>query len=534
MFPFRRLLIYAMVPVLLSGCMKEQAKRAGEKKGRYSFSHLPDFPVTPFSVKGKAPDSLLPGITAAAILNARKSLGDIDVPGKESVTPRGPEFRDIVNTTTYTYAQLFDANEFVVNTTNSNTVYPGSIIKGSSIEAFTLNPVLGYGRPVTVSVSIPTSPVKVSRTLPLASPSGMFQMVREALTTDFAGAAGASRLNFEMKSFSYYQELKTLYGYNSKSNLLFVSNVTSGDKDLAKISRTTGIMVKFLQQNFTVDMDLPEDGQLIDRNVDPAVFDGYAPLYVSSVTYGRLGIMTIETNAEQARAEEVFRKAFSVLGIVNGGNSLTSEEQALIDASEIKVSVAGVPGEEGVQLVMGVQGLSALLAKGMTYTAQTPGVPIVFKMRKVEDDANFAAPFQVNYGIYNKVYASIEIENQRQTGNNGAGATYNIGDVYLAFYQWPNKVQPVAAENFIALDYLVNTVSVNRQYGPDGYYNRTDRNEDFTIKNASKNTRLLLKKDATLSYHARYYDPNMPNNGSESQSDYTFRLKPGSGYLIQL
>jgi thiol-activated cytolysin len=86
----------------------------------------------------------------------------------------------------------------------------------------------------------------------VASPSGMYQAVREALTTDFVGTAGNSRLNFEMKSFSYYQELRTLYGYNSKSNLLFVSNVTSGDKDLAKISRKSGIMIKFLQQNFTV------------------------------------------------------------------------------------------------------------------------------------------------------------------------------------------------------------------------------------------------------------------------------------------
>jgi thiol-activated cytolysin len=533
MFFSRRLFTYITIPVLLAGCMKEPAKEVEGKKGRYSFSNLPDFAVTPFSVRGKAPDSLQPGITSAALVNAHKLNGATDIPGTVSVTPRGPEFKDIVNSTTYTYAELFDANEFVVNTTNSNTVYPGSIIKGSSIEDFTLNPVLGYGRPITVSVSIPTSPLKISKTLPIASPSGMFQAVRDALTTDFAGSAGNSRLNYDMKSFSYYQELRTLYGYNSKSNLLFVSNVTSGDKDLAKISRKTGIMVKFLQQNFTVDMDIPEEGQLIDRNVDPAVFGGYAPLYVSSVTYGRLGIMTIETDAEQSRAEEVFRKAFSVLGFINGGNSLTSEEMALIDASEIKVSVAGVRGEDAVQLVAGVQGLSTLLAKGMTYDAQTPGVPILFKMRKVNDDGNFAAPFQVNYGIYDKVYAGIEIENRHQTGGSGGGATYDIGDVYMAFYQWPNKVQPVAVPNFIALNYQVHTETVNRRYGPEGYYNRSERDEDFTTKNAAKNTRLLLKKDAVLTYHVRYYNPSQPNDGNESQSDYTYRLKPGNGYIIQ-
>lgn len=534
MFAIKRLFIFAVVLALLSACRKPKADIIGEQQDRYSFSQLPRYHLTPFKVKGKLPDSLHPFLDAAAVLAAHKAAGNPEIPGGGiSVTPHGPSFTDGLNGATYNYAELFDANEFVVTTGNTNVVYPGSIIKGSSIEDFGLIPILGYGRPITVSVSIPTSPLKVSKTLPIATPSGMRQVVRDALTTDFAGSAGFSRFNYQMKAFTYYQELKTLYGYNTKSNLLFVTNSTHIDKNLAQISGKSGIMVKFIQQNFSIDMDIPEAGQLIDPNVDPSVYGGYQPIYISSVIYGRMGIMTIESEAEQSKAEATFRKAFNVLGIINGGNSLTSEETALIDAAEIKVSVAGVSGEEAVRLVGGVQGLTALLAKGMTYDAASPGVPIAFKMKDIATDSLIAAPFQVDYGTYDKVYASLEIENRYQVGTGGAGATYEYGDLYLAFYQWPNKIQPVAAPNFVPFNYLINTVTENRQYGPNGYHNRSERNEDVKVRNSLKNTRQLLQKDARLRYLVKYYNPNQPNNGNQSESIYTYRLKPGPGYLIQ-
>jgi thiol-activated cytolysin len=512
-----RNLILLSVFCMAASCSKERLA-----KGDGSFAALPAYPVKSFSITAK--DANMYGITPEGMLGAHKQ--NDGQPGTISVTPRGSDITDLVNSSKSIYKELFTANEFVVDKANSNTVYPGSIIKGNSIDNFSLVPVLGYGRPITVSVSIPTSPQRVSKTIPMPSAAGMYQTVRQALTNEFAGSAGFSRLNYEMRSFTYYQEMKQLYGYNSKGFAFFVTNNTTSTTDLAKTEKKTAIMVKFLQQNFTVDMDIPEEGQLIDRNADPSVFGGFAPYYVNSVTYGRLGLMTIESNEEQYKVEAAYRKAFSFLGIVNGSNTLTSEESAILEAAEVKVSMLGVPGEEAVQTIKGLSGLAAVLGKGLTYDAQTPGVPIVFKMRYVSDDRNFEAPFEVNYGEFDRVYARIEVENRRNEVLDYTSVILNrtTADIYYGFYLDPAFVTPIAAPNYVEFNYDVAIDSWRRRSNEPMV---RDDNAPLPkkIRNTTKGTKLLIEKDYIISTRYDYPDESIEFRGT------SFVKTPGKGYF---
>jgi thiol-activated cytolysin len=243
------------------------------------------------------------------------------------------------------------------------------------------------------------------------------------------------------------------------------------------------------------------------------------------VTYGRLGIMTIESNEEQYKVETAFRKAFSFLGIVNGSNSLTSAETAILEAAEVKVSMVGVPGEEGVQVIQGLNGLSALLGRGLTYTAQTPGVPIVFKMRYVSDDRNFEAPFEVNYGEFDRVYARIEVDNVRDevTGKLDAILRRSTADIYYAFYTDPNFLNATEAPNYVAFNY--NIVVEGWQQTADGGMNyETPAKEFKMIRNKDKARRLLIAKDVVISKRFEY-----PNQLTE-QVTTSYQEAPGKGY----
>lgn len=510
-----RIPVFLFVFFLCASCSKVRLQ-----EGSRSLSALPRYPVKPFSILAK--DISGTGIIPVGVLSGHKQNG---MPGSlSSVNPRGSDIIDVVNSGKSVYKELFTANEYVVDERNKNAVYPGSIIKGNSIENFSLVPILGYSRPITVSVSIPTSPNRVSKTIAMPSATAMYQTVRAALTNEFAGSAGFSRLNYEMKAFSYYQEMKQVYGYNSRAFTFFVTNKTNASSDLAKTEKKTAIMVKFLQQHFTVDMDIPEEGQLIDRNADPSVFEGYQPYYISSVTYGRLGIMTIESNEEQYKVESAYRKAFSFLGIVNGSNTLTSEETAILEAAEVKVSMAGVPGEEAVQTIRGLSGLSALLGKGLTYNAQTPGVPIVFKMRYVSNDANFEAPFEVNYGEFDRVHARIEVTNVRDkvTGNLDVTLRRSIADIYYAFYTDPYFINATQAPNYVAFNY--NIVVEGWQQTANGLNQDVPTKEFKMLRNTNKGTRVLIEKDAVISKRYEYPD------GLTEQVSTSFQEAPGKGY----
>ena len=525
MFQRHKVIASILVLLLCSSCARKELSDVTKPEGK-GLAALPKFipPVVKIDVKspGKNADVLL---TPESVLNHRKLNGP---PGTiSSIEPTGTRFTPGLNAATSVYTEMFNANEFVVNTTISNDVYPGAIIQGSTVADFALKGIYGRSKPITVSVSIPTSPQKVSKVIPLASSSAMRQVVRDALKNEFSGSGGFSTFNYEMKSFSYYQELKELYGYNSKTNLLFVNNATGSGRNVDVISRRTGIMVKFLQQNFTIDMDIPEVGELIDRNADPAIFGGVAPLYVSSVTYGRLGIMTIETAADEETATTVFRKAFSVLGIVNGSSSLTTDEKALIEASELKVSVAGVSGEDAVRTITGLSGLTELITKGLTYTPESPGIPITFKMRYVNDDSNVAAPFEVNYGPFDNVYARLEYVNQ----NTVTGASYTIqqADLYLAFYQDPNGTVPTQGYNFVKFNCSTATTVFYPATDDSPGGTNTSTSKDV-YRNAPKGTRLLVKKNAAIR-HTIKSGTGPAGIKNTTIYNYNYSVEPGDGYI---
>ena len=66
------------------------------------------------------------------------------------------------------------------------------------------------------------------------------------------------------------------------------------------VARQSGFYVKFYQTSFTLDMDVPNGSLVKDNNFDS---EGIEPVYVSSISYGRMGILAIETNekAEDAK-----------------------------------------------------------------------------------------------------------------------------------------------------------------------------------------------------------------------------------------
>ncbi|WP_143307502.1 thiol-activated cytolysin family protein [Chitinophaga vietnamensis] len=510
-----------------TSCRKAQTDALGSKPGRSSFSGLKPASIPAFSIDvPKPPKSGGQLFTAKAWLDGKKLDGG---PGTiaTGLTEKGIKFSNLVDQSKAIYQKFFEATEFTVDVPNSNVVYPGSIIQGGSVDNFLLRPILGYGRPITVSVSIPTSPNKVSKTVALASGAEMRRIVREALTNEFAGSGGVAKMNYEMKAFSYYQEMKELYRYNTKSNLLFINSATASDRNVDMIKRNTGVMVRFWQENFTIDMDIPEDGQLIDRNADPAIFEGHKPLYVSTVKYGRMGIMSIESDEEESKVIATFQKAFSILGIVNGGSTLTDEEQRIINAADVKVSMVGVAGEDAVQTIAGVSGLATLLAKGQTYTPQLPGVPIAFSMRDVDTDSTIVAPFQVNFGPFDKIYARIETLFQQTSNNVGGNATgyQTTRNIFLRFYQDPACTVEDKAYNFIKFDYRFKSQYDYQYTNPPSRSSGTSYLSTESVYNTEKgHTKLLYANYRTESYI------RLPD-GYTSNEIKTPELLEGVGYI---
>lgn len=66
----------------------------------------------------------------------------------------------------------------------------------------------------------------------------------------------------------------------------------------------TRLVARFIQNYYTLDMDMPSSpADLFDGEVNATLFGTHMPMYVSSVTYGRMALFTIESELEETEVK---------------------------------------------------------------------------------------------------------------------------------------------------------------------------------------------------------------------------------------
>ncbi|WP_443937372.1 thiol-activated cytolysin family protein [Pedobacter sp. MW01-1-1] len=279
--------------------------------------------------------------------------------------------------------------------------YLGSLIKGntiSSLEMIPLSERLG---------EYASKPISVSISLPLKTVSGVYNPT-ELRSSEFYGrllqANGMqdiqrSAFSFNLQEFTYYDELKTVFGSNVKVNTLFFSSGSTSVNGALKISKSTGLIAKFTQKNFSLNMDVPIQGELYD-NLNIAALAGQWPAYISSVAYGSTGVLVIESDEDKETVNSAYTKAFSVLGgLATGGTTLTEFEKGVIGKSTMKVYFVGPSGAEAVKSIFSFDELAGYINRGASFSPQSPGVPISFKMKSLPDHKTLKNNFVIDMPI---------------------------------------------------------------------------------------------------------------------------------------
>ena len=297
--------------------------------------------------------------------------------------------------------------------------YLGSLIKGNSIASVDMIPLaerLGeyVSKPISASIS-----------LPLKTVTGMYNPT-ELRTSEFYskllsanGVPGTQKSSFsyDVQDFTYYDELKTVFGSNAKVGALFYGSTSSTTNGTMKISKSSGLVAKFTQKNFSLDMDVPENGELYS-NLNLNALGGYWPAYISSITYGSTGIVVIESAEDQQVVNSTFKKTFSVLGgLVSGGSNLTEAEKNTVNKSTMKIYFIGPNGAEAIKSIFSLEELTAYIKKGSTFSPQTPGVPISFKMKSLPDNKPLISNFKIDLPV-DMIYVKYR---KKQVGNENSG-----------------------------------------------------------------------------------------------------------------
>ncbi|WON97146.1 thiol-activated cytolysin family protein [Sphingobacterium sp. UGAL515B_05] len=356
-------------------------------------------------------------------------------------------------------------------------IYPGAILRGQSIEGiFSPQMLTGISnniRPITISTSMPVSGSAVARTS-LPRPTSQAALYNAALTdleNTNPGEVGAASLIVEMDTFRVYEELKTIYGFNKGLDAFLINTNTTQQGENHLIASTSAIKIKFFQHNFTIDMDVPQNNtQLFDpTGLDmQAITGGVTPVYVKSVTYGRMGIMVIESSYSSTKLYNAVYKQLGILkNLIGIGTSLTNEEKNIINSATIKVKYTGIGTDTSPAVaVAGLNGFIQVLSANTTYSKASPGVPIAFQLAYLNSGNGLVeAPFQINYGPFDKPYVRIEYKNSNWEANSSSNPKFTYSDIYMSFYKDPTANRKYS-DAPIFIDY-----KYERDYGTKSTYN---------------------------------------------------------------
>ena len=289
----------------------------------------------------------------------------------------------------------------------TDVIYPGAIIKGESIPTGEYIPIISDRKPMTISVSLQNIGGSPSRTVEEPKLSTVREALNDILSADVTGATPA-RLSFEIENVYSEEQLSLAVQGNYKNSFVDVA----GSFDFNRLDIRSRLVVKFLQIYYTVDMDLPQSpDDLFEELPSMEELGSTSPLYVSTVTYGRMVLFTVESSYSSTEINAALNAAFSA-GVQSGSIDISAQYKKMIDSSTLKAYILGGSGGNAVQSVNGIEGIVDFITSGGDYSKDSPGAALSYKLRFLKDNsvANIILASEYNVRQCQRVFSNYKVE----------------------------------------------------------------------------------------------------------------------------
>ena len=242
--------------------------------------------------------------------------------------------------------------------TNFGIIWPGALIQGNTLESGELQPIGIARSPITIQTDMPITETYKE----IENPNSV--SVQQAIS-DFQIAAGqmpegsepgAGLMNFSVEEVASFKQAMLAMGISGgfTEPQSQVGLEASASVSVERSYSEHTVIAKFVQEMFTVrlaDDLLPEPSDFFASDVGLKSFqelenkgelsEDNIPLYVESVTYGRIMLFTMtSTNVSSARELSTALKA-SMEDYLKGGASMSNEQEEILRESTTTIFSAG-------------------------------------------------------------------------------------------------------------------------------------------------------------------------------------------------
>jgi len=286
----------------------------------------------------------------------------------------------------YEAAAGFD--EQIVLNPQTDVIYPGALIKGESILDGTYTLIPAKRKPITISTSLTGGNIT---SVVVEDPK--LSTVREAVNTLMKQTYDVPYANMGFTIEQAYSEQQIDLSLRA-SYKGFGLNIKGGFDFLNKNVRTR-LVAKFIQNYYTLDMDMPKQpSDLFEEDVDRELFGTLMPMYVSTVTFGRMALFTIESELSETEVKAYLNASYAGVNA-----SASSEFDAFKSKSTMKVYILGGSGSAAGAAINGFDDFKSYIQAGGNFSKTSPGAPISYKLRYIRDNSIGKIVFAASYPI---------------------------------------------------------------------------------------------------------------------------------------
>jgi len=374
------------------------------------------------------------------------SLGTLETPAAdvdEGVASAPFEDGDYACTTT----NLLETKQFdkiVAFAANSGTLYPGATIGGTTLSDGTLTPKVFDRAPLTFSASLEgVLDGDVSATMESPTLSEFREAMAGILDANIIGNTPAN-IAYEMSEVHSSEQLSLALGLD----VSWMSGDVSASMEFDTQERNSRYLVNFTQAYYTVDIDAPaRPSDFLDPSVTledvQQTLQDEPPAYVSSVTYGRIVYFAVTSNFSSEELKAALDFGFSTGAVdVDGSVSLTHSE--VLSESHITAFILGGDGNVAVQAIQGAEGIAEFLQSGGTYTPESPGAPIAYKMAYLADNSPAGFSLTTDYEVREctRVTQNVQLTLRNIYVVNDGGDTGDDLEIYGWIRGWDEQSNP--------------------------------------------------------------------------------------------
>ncbi len=294
---------------------------------------------------------------------------------------------------------------------NSDSLWPGAIVSADSVVSGLFTQIVLPRAPATISVSLENLDGSKRATIKDPSLASYRDALSGILDAEITGSTAAN-IYSEIEQVHSQQQLDMALGVQASWGLGIASLKTSFDFSNTQVR--SRYVVRYMQAYYTVDLDAPSAPSDVFApstslgEVKTVMDDQRPPVYVSSVTYGRMVLFTFESEYSAEELGAALDFAYSGGADVSGDVSVTYKD--ILSQSKITAFILGGDAGAAVQTIDSYDALIAFIKSGGNYSRQSPGAPIAYKLAYLKDNAPARMSFTTSYDVHDCVRVSQKVK----------------------------------------------------------------------------------------------------------------------------